>query len=131
MCREIHKMTDGGVTGQGGKRKAKREAGATSPAAEEPRRVLTGLLHSGEWISAEELRVKALEAANATTDVDVDLGNADYLDARALQILLALADELRQKGLRLNMVNTSPALCQWFEYAGTPSHLAPTRTRHP
>jgi ABC-type transporter Mla MlaB component len=131
MRREIREMTDNGINGQGGKRKAKRETATTPAAADGPRQVLTGLLLSGEWLPAGELRVKALEAAGATTDVDVDLADVDHLDARALQILLALADELRQKGLSLHLVNASPLLCQWFEYAGTPSHLAPTLTRQP
>jgi anti-anti-sigma factor len=80
---------------------------------------------SGEWLPGDELRQKALEAAHTRTDVTLDLADVDHLDASALQILLALDRDRREKGLTLHLTNASPLLRQWFEYAGLPPHLQP------
>lgn len=83
------------------------------------------LTHSGEWLPYDELRERALEAAHTNSDVTLDLAQVDHLDASALQILLALDKDRREKGLRLHLLNASPLLRQWFEYAGLPPHFSP------
>jgi anti-anti-sigma factor len=72
----------------------------------------------GEWLPPEELRALALSSVNTEGDLTVNLAGVEYLDACALQILLALAAERREHGQALRLANASPALSHWFEYAG-------------
>jgi anti-anti-sigma factor len=72
----------------------------------------------GEWLPPEELRALALSSVNTEGDLTVNLAGVEYLDASALQILLALAAERREHGQALRLANASPALSHWFEYAG-------------
>lgn len=115
-------MAEDGVNGNGTKRKTKREnsrtAGETKPAA------AIHCSRSGDWLAAEELRAIALEAVHTATDVTLDLADLDHLDAATLQILLALANDRREKGLCLHLLNASPILQQWFAYAGAASYLS-------
>ncbi len=72
----------------------------------------------GDWMPVEELREAALEALAAGRDITIQLSGIDFLDAASLQILLALDREQKQTGRRLALVDASPNLRQWFEYAG-------------
>jgi anti-anti-sigma factor len=78
---------------------------------------------SGEWVPVEELRESALTALAEGKDVTVNLSTIDYLDASALQILMALAVEQKKAGRRLNLANVSPSLQQWFDYSGATGSL--------
>jgi anti-anti-sigma factor len=72
----------------------------------------------GEWLPPEELRSLALSSVNTDGNLTVNLEGVEYLDASALQILLALAAERKKRGQALRLANASPALSHWFEYAG-------------
>jgi anti-anti-sigma factor len=91
---------------------------------------------AGEWIEAGELRQLAteqleccfeklrddpavnLEQRDRVLKLNLDLKGINYLDAGALQILLAIAAELHRRDGRLRLVNASEELHRWFEYAG-------------
>ncbi|MFY9853395.1 MAG: STAS domain-containing protein [Terracidiphilus sp.] len=73
---------------------------------------------SGGWMSPEDLRESALTALSASSDVALNLQGIDYLDASALQILLALDVETKAREHNLQLTNASPLLRQWFEFAG-------------
>jgi anti-anti-sigma factor len=88
-------------------------------------------ISSGEWLPADDLRAKAIEAAHAQVDIHLDLADVDHLDAAALQILLALDKDRQGKGLRLHLINASRSLQQWFEYAGMPPHLLGQSSEQP
>ncbi|MGC2401948.1 MAG: STAS domain-containing protein [Acidobacteriaceae bacterium] len=81
-------------------------------------------VRSGEWLPADELRAKAIEALHTRADITLDLAEVDHLDTSALQILLAVDKDRRDKGFNLHLVNASQSLRQWFEYAGMPPHLS-------
>ena len=74
---------------------------------------------SGGWMPADELREAALAALQEGGDVTFNLAGLDHLDASALQILLALAEEQTKRGRQMHLLNASPALGKWFEFAGT------------
>jgi ABC-type transporter Mla MlaB component len=50
----------------------------------------------------------------------------EYLDAGALQILLALDAEQKSQGRHLELANASTHLRQWFDYAGAADHFSMT-----
>ena len=124
-------MTGNGLNGQGAKKKNKRGRQPGEALEDESGPFLLSLFRSGEWLPPEELRAKALEAAQVASDVTIDLAEVDHLDASALQILLALARDRQEKGRALRLPNASPVLCQWFEYAGTSSYLSPQLPEQP
>jgi ABC-type transporter Mla MlaB component len=72
---------------------------------------------------AEELRAAALEALSQDRDVELNLGEVDHLDASALQILLALDREQKQRGHRLEVEQVSAHMREWFAYAGAAEEL--------
>jgi anti-anti-sigma factor len=78
---------------------------------------------SGEWMPAEELKETALAALEESNDMTLNLDRIDHLDASAMQILLALDTEQKNRGQHLHLVNASPLLRQWFECSGAASHL--------
>jgi anti-anti-sigma regulatory factor len=73
---------------------------------------------SGDWMPVDELREAALVAMESGSDVTLNLDRIDHLDASALQIMLALGEEQKQRGRNLQLANASPHLRQWFEFAG-------------
>jgi anti-anti-sigma regulatory factor len=73
---------------------------------------------SGGWMPPEELREAALAALSANVDVALNLHGIDHLDASALQIFLALDVEQKKRNRNLQLINASPRLRQWFEFAG-------------
>jgi anti-anti-sigma regulatory factor len=73
---------------------------------------------------AEELREAALAVLSQSRNVTANLGSLDHLDASALQILLALAAELKSQGRGLELAGTSAHLRQWFNYAGAADHFS-------
>lgn len=92
--------------------------------------------HAGEWIEAEQLRQWVLrqidssrgsarhdehstsDASSEDSDIVFDLSDLDYLEASALQVLLAARDAVHRRGGRLRLVHLSPELREWFEFAG-------------
>ncbi len=81
---------------------------------------------SGDWMPVQELRDAALGAIEVGSDVTLNLGGIDHLDASSLQILLALEAEQKRRGRQLELANPSPHLLQWFEYAGAADHFSMT-----
>jgi anti-anti-sigma factor len=79
---------------------------------------------AGDWRPADELRLAALEAARSAGEVTLNLDNLDYLDASALQILLALDREQKNRGQQLSLAHVSPSLMQWFDFSGSAHLLA-------
>jgi len=73
---------------------------------------------SGDWLPADELRDKSLQLLDERTDVTLNLGKVDHLNASVLQVLLALDMEHKKHGRQLHLENASPSLRQWFAYAG-------------
>ncbi len=78
-------------------------------------------------MSVEELRDKSLEVLEESADVTFNLDKVNHLDARALQVLLALSLEQTERGRQLRMTNVSQDLRQWFELAGASDLLANTQ----
>jgi len=87
----------------------RRVKAATVPGTEsrETQRVVIEVERSGDWMPAEELKEAAIAA----------------LDASAMQILLALEAEQKNRGQHLHLVNASPQLRQWFELSGAMGHF--------
>jgi len=81
---------------------------------------------SGEWMPADELRDKSLSLLGESENISLNLDKVEYLDASALQILLAIEIEQQKQGLHLHLVNTSQYLLQWFELAGAGEHFSLT-----
>lgn len=81
---------------------------------------------SGNWMPAEELMDKSLILLGEGKDISIDLDKVDYLDASALQILLALDMEQKKQGQHLHLKNASSYLRQWFEFAGAGEQLSMT-----
>jgi anti-anti-sigma regulatory factor len=73
---------------------------------------------SGDWMPADELKAMALDALEAGKDVTISLDHIDHLNASALQILLALDAEEKNRRRCLELAHVSPHLRQWFDYAG-------------
>jgi len=73
---------------------------------------------SGDWIPLDIMREAALSALEQDHDLTVNLNNIGHLDASALQILLALDREQKNKGRSLHLANASAQLRQWFEFSG-------------
>lgn len=65
---------------------------------------------------------RTLSDPGAETVVVCD--DADYLDASALQILLALKLDLQEKGQRLRLTGVKPEMKQLIRLAGLTDHLA-------
>jgi ABC-type transporter Mla MlaB component len=118
-------MTRDGINGEGTKKKAKRRADPSEAGKDSDKAATIHCSRSGEWLAGDELLAAALDAAHTTSDVTLDLADVDHLDAGTLQILLALANDRQQKGLSLHLVNASPLLSRWFEYAGATARLSP------
>ncbi len=126
-----------------GERVAGRPRGANPPQrsrdtqAEPPMGAPAVTLHaarSGQWIEAEAIRRWAVEQpeppagaspANAP-ELILDLSGLEHLDTSALQILLALDREQRQRGGQLRLENPSASLRRWFDYAGAGALLGST-----
>jgi len=66
----------------------------------------------------EELRETAIAASVQKRDVTLDLNRVDHLDASALQILLALDTDLKNRGQKLRLAKVSEHLQKWFGFAG-------------
>jgi anti-anti-sigma factor len=77
----------------------------------------------GEWLSAGELRDRAIAALATSDEVVLNLGGVDHLDCSALQVLLALSVAQRQRGRQLQILNLSASLRQWLECAGAAEHF--------
>ena len=91
---------------------------AGSHEEENTERAVLDVNRSGDWMSAEQLREAALKALEAGQDVTLNLNLVNYLDASALQVLLAFQIEQRKRGRQLQLLNVSAQLRQWFGYSG-------------
>jgi ABC-type transporter Mla MlaB component len=94
-----------------------RLAGTQGEANLEPTVLEVG--RSGEWIPAEELMASAVKALRKGNNMVLDLNRIEHLDASALQILLALNREQKERGRLLDLTNASAHLRQWFDYSGS------------
>jgi anti-anti-sigma regulatory factor len=103
--------------------KARRARSSGPQAEQKPEPVFIEAERSGDWMPAEELREAALHLSAESSNVAVNLGNIDHLDASALQILLALDAEQKKQGRHLHLANASAHLREWFEYAGAADHF--------
>jgi anti-anti-sigma factor len=88
------------------------------PIEQSPAPIIIEANRSGEWLAVEELRAAALAAVSKGRDVTVNLNQLEYLDASALQLLLALDVEQKKRQRQLLLMNASAHLRAWFEYAG-------------
>jgi hypothetical protein len=75
-------------------------------------------VRDGDWMPSDEFCAAAATAANSNADVLVNLEGLEYLDASALQIILALSAEQKKRARKLSLIHASPALLRWFEYTG-------------
>jgi anti-anti-sigma factor len=107
---------------KGGGRKTK-ETSAPGNEPEPARSVVIEVERSGDWMPAEELREAASAALPGSNDLTLNLERIDHLDASALQILLALELEQKNRGQQLHLVNASPELRRWFELSGAADHF--------
>jgi anti-anti-sigma factor len=82
---------------------------------------------NGDWLPPDEFCSAARSAAQVEGDLTINLQGVDYLDASALQILLALAVERKKQGRGLYLANTSTSLSHWFEYAGGRENISAER----
>jgi len=98
--------------------KAKKARVARTQAELEPSPAPIGVGRSGGWMASEDLREAALAALETGGDMALNLQGIDYLDASALQILLAFEAEQKKRGRNLQLSDASPQLRQWFEFAG-------------
>lgn len=72
---------------------------------------------------SEEFLAAARAAAAEGADVTIDLHEVHHLDASALQVLLALDTEQKKQGRSLQLMDVSPQLRQWMEFAGVSDHF--------
>lgn len=77
----------------------------------------------GEWLPPDELRRVVLESTAADSDLTLNLEGIDHLDGSSLQTLLALSCDQQKRGRKLRLTQASPALLQWFEFAGATQRL--------
>ena len=77
----------------------------------------------GDWMPADELRDAAMTTLAASTGMILNLDRIDYLDASAMQIILAIEVEQKGRGKHLQLVNASPKLREWFELSGAAGHF--------
>lgn len=95
-------------------RPAKRRKSGSARAAASSGSLAIGVSCSGEWLPVEELHRKLSTAMESSKQVCLDVSGLDQVDASTLQLLLAPS---REGGL-VQLLNASPALCQWLTYAG-------------
>ena len=67
---------------------------------------------------SSELQANALACLSSGKPLVVSCVNADRLDSSALQILIALANELRKKGSALRLTGVSDSLAAYIKCAG-------------
>jgi len=80
-------------------------------------------VRDGDWLPPGDLRAAAIEAAAAGADLAVNVEGVDYLDGSSLQTLLALGRDQAKRERKLVLVHASPALRQWFDFAGASGKL--------
>lgn len=106
-----------------------KDGGVTSPgvnrsASEPVLQVMSiDVERSGDWMPSEEFLAAARAAAAEGADVTIDLHEVHHLDASALQVLLALDTEQKKQGRSLQLMDVSPQLRQWMEFAGVSDHF--------
>jgi anti-anti-sigma factor len=105
---------------------AGRRAEATNVPGTDAQELQCGVIdveRSGDWMPAEELKESAMIALAVSNNMTVNLNRIDYLDASAMQILLAIETEQQNSGQHLHLVNASPRLLEWFELSGAAGHF--------
>lgn len=70
---------------------------------------------SSQWMSADELRKHVLRLLADGKNPVFDLEGLCYLDASALQVLLASQVESERLGREMRLANVSAELLKWFE----------------
>ena len=79
---------------------------------------------SGEWKPADELKTLVENALQACGSIAFDLKNLSYIDASALQVLLAAHSQQGRIGHPTHLINLSPDLRHWLEISGATGHLS-------
>jgi len=77
---------------------------------------------------AEELREAARQVLAEGKDIALNFHDVNHLDASLLQILLALQAEQTKQQRRVDLLNVSPSLRQWFDYSGATDNFFPDPT---
>ena len=103
--------------------KVERPPATRSKRVRTPERVTIDVESAGDWMPVEDMREAALKVLEQGNDLVLNLQNVDHLDASALQVLLAVDLEQKNRGRQLDLVNVSPNLRQWFEYSGAAGHF--------
>jgi anti-anti-sigma factor len=85
--------------------------------------VVVEIGRSGDSMPAEELRVAALQGMAEAKDMTLSFSGVNHMDASLLQVLLAVCAEQKMQQRNLVLVNVSPHLRRWFEYAGAAGNL--------
>lgn len=98
-------------------------SGKAKASAGEPEVVSILAASGSEWLPADELRAAAVEAVASGQNVEVRLEGLEYLDATALQVLLALRKQLAVGGKTLELSKVSDGLRKWFVLAGAEESL--------
>jgi len=108
--------------------RARSKPGSIANQSRVSNRIVIGLVEDGQWIDAGAIREKARDAMERIAssgsgkdggiDLALDAGEIEYLDAGVLQVLLAVRRECLAYGAVLSLLHVSPALEQWFAYAG-------------
>jgi len=98
------------------------------PGPGESEAITLRMSRSGQWMDAAELREWAMEQGIARLTADsaagplprlvLDVKGLDHLDARALQVVLAMRAAERSRGIEPELEHVSESLRQWLAYAG-------------
>jgi anti-anti-sigma regulatory factor len=81
------------------------------------------MARGADWVSAEQLRLKALVLLESTADITIDFTGVDSLDTTTLHILIALEIEQGRKDLALLVTGASAEFRHWFASAGADGYF--------
>ena len=131
----------------GTKSKRRRAGAGAEPPPKKPAQpardpIYLRVSRSGEWMDAAELRACAMThasgdrasdrasdlAAESAPHLVLDLKGLDHLDARALQVVLAIRAGERGRGRELALEHVSGSLSRWFAWAGAEDLIPDAQT---
>lgn len=69
----------------------------------------------------DELRSRLEQAAEQSSDVDIDLSQVDYADSTALGLFIALRNTLKARGGRVRLLSPTRPVRKLLTYAGLES----------
>lgn len=79
---------------------------------------IIAIASDGEWIPAEDLKERVLDAVSSAQNMALDFAGIRYLQGAALQVILACHSECERLGKTLTLVNVSSDLRAWFDHCG-------------